>query len=90
MGEKLTLGYLRRLIENLTVGGGGVWGSITGTLSSQTDWNSALSAKASTSYVDSQDTSVLASANSYTDSEISGLTILTEAQVRRTAALLST
>lgn len=41
---KLSLSYLRRLIAE-SGGGGGVWGSITGTLSSQTDLQSALNAK---------------------------------------------
>lgn len=35
-------------------GGGGTWGSITGTLSSQTDLQSALDAKAATTYVDTE------------------------------------
>lgn len=37
-----------------TGGGGGTWGSITGTLSDQTDLQAALDAKASITYVDSR------------------------------------
>lgn len=38
--------------EAIGSGGGGTWGSITGTLSAQTDLQTALNAKASTGYVD--------------------------------------
>ena len=56
------------IVYPATGDGGGVWGEITGTLSSQTDLNSALSGK-----VDTDGDKVL-SDNNYTDTDKSRLT----------------
>lgn len=49
------------------------WGDITGTLTDQTDLDTALDAKAATTYVDTQDAATLADANDYTDAAIAAV-----------------
>ena len=47
-----TTAFVKDAIDDAGVGGGGTWGSITGTLSNQTDLQSALDAKVSSSAID--------------------------------------